>query len=810
MQSQSSLAAAQYQHTQSLSSPLSASRNRSSPLSTLQNIPRDTSASPFSIPDTTRSPSSISTSTPQSPLTPSNSSPRSFPVALLDVFLIPHPTVSNSFHFSPPLNSSTESQGCPGVLGTPITILGPANALPPNSPFRNPISTDGIAPKDPAHSPPSAISRAGQPLFNPVSASPSSITTLNTFRTSPSLAVDQAQLQSPPPLFMGRNLRFPPMPSAPRCTEYCQPLQTHAPGTTDFRTPNVYINGLPPNFPEEELFKMTASSGPCGYGFVLFETIDAAGKCIEALRKYRNLHPSFSKQIHKIPGTVYSTPTFQAAAGVQDIPADSFKARMEQLKDNASTNLYMEGLPLSIDEMTLAALVKPHKICSSRFFQTRLSNPPRMIAFVRFESRTAAEEIIERLHGRIIRGMEKSGARISVRFADTAEQRELRRMERTVHDDEHPLAHIMAQAALLNLKGGQVHPPLPQLSPLISPDIGRLPHGANISPLLVGGHLPPHIPHAGIPLAPLPVAPFRCPSSSSKRSFSSVCETVTRWTWIQEELLSLQDAQAQLQLKRGLGVGGARPAPATAAAIPRAQAQQGLAGRGQSKRRLLDVLQPCAIENDFHASALGMGTGQRQRNQTHASNARAADVPSSGLGQALHMRSTTMPSQYLSARALDGSGGLMSGGGRQIPAIGSTAGSNMLSAASKNAGNGAFARKPSVHNIQSLSASTLPRNVSSTTIQGHDTFGHAHGHGHEADEDGGLMVSPGLTFSPRTPATLSPATPFGGFFHAGESFATDGMGMGIGVGEKGVHMGDHHEHAKEAGRKAVGFKGVHV
>jgi hypothetical protein len=51
------------------------------------------------------------------------------------------------------------------------------------------------------------------------------------------------------------------------------------------RTPNVYINGLPPNFPEEQLLAMTREFGavqsvrtftrhvadrPSGYGFVLY------------------------------------------------------------------------------------------------------------------------------------------------------------------------------------------------------------------------------------------------------------------------------------------------------------------------------------------------------------------------------------------------------------------------------------------------------------------------------------------------------------------------------------------------------------
>jgi hypothetical protein len=111
------------------------------------------------------------------------------------------------------------------------------------------------------------------------------------------------------------------------------------------RTPNVYINGLPPHFPEQELFALTRPFGEVksvrsftrhvsekptyvrfcydtklqnsrsgkqrvwlrfvgGYIFCAivhliflqrFSDVDSAEKCIEGLRKYRNLHPSFSK-----------------------------------------------------------------------------------------------------------------------------------------------------------------------------------------------------------------------------------------------------------------------------------------------------------------------------------------------------------------------------------------------------------------------------------------------------------------------------------------------------------------------------------
>ncbi|KAI0264632.1 hypothetical protein BC834DRAFT_843931 [Gloeopeniophorella convolvens] len=243
----------------------------------------------------------------------------------------------------------------------------------------------------------------------------------------------------------------------------------------ELQIPNVYINGLPPNFPEEQLYAITKEFGgvisvrtftrhvsdrPSGYGFVLFETIESAERCIEALRKYRNLHPSFCKSLHPIPGTRYaslSSSTSQSSQSSSSTEADTFKAKMERLKDESSTNLYVEGLPLSIDEPTMAALVAPYAIKSSRFFQTRLSHPPRTIAFVRLEDRSACEDVIKRLHGRMVRGWNDLGSRISVRFADSAEQRELRRSERTGRgDDSSPARLTMAQAALLNLRGQQM------------------------------------------------------------------------------------------------------------------------------------------------------------------------------------------------------------------------------------------------------------------------------------------------------------------------------------------------------------------
>ncbi|EIN08761.1 hypothetical protein PUNSTDRAFT_133942 [Punctularia strigosozonata HHB-11173 SS5] len=163
---------------------------------------------------------------------------------------------------------------------------------------------------------------------------------------SPELAALNVKVNAPSP-----PARTPQsdMSATPTTTEKPAPLEDH-------RTPNVYINGLPPNFAEEALYAMTKEFGtvisvrtftrhvsdrPSGYGFVLFDSNDAAECCIESLRKYRNLHPSFSKAVHKIPGTVYAH--VPATGSGKNTDPHSFKSKMERLKDESSTNLYMEG-----------------------------------------------------------------------------------------------------------------------------------------------------------------------------------------------------------------------------------------------------------------------------------------------------------------------------------------------------------------------------------------------------------------------------------------------------------------------------------
>ncbi|KAI0260853.1 hypothetical protein BC834DRAFT_503072 [Gloeopeniophorella convolvens] len=188
-------------------------------------------------------------------------------------------------------------------------------------------------------------------------------------------------------------------------------------GSDELQIPDVYINGLPPNFPEEQLYALVKDFGgvisvrtftrhvsdrPSGYGFVLLSRARRdASKLSGGIGIFMRLCASSASQLS------------QSSSGTE---GDTFKAETERLKDESSTSLYVEGLPLSFDEPTMAALVAPYTIKSSRFFQTKLNHPPRTIAFVRLEDRSACEDIIKRLHGRMIRGWNDPGSRISVRF----------------------------------------------------------------------------------------------------------------------------------------------------------------------------------------------------------------------------------------------------------------------------------------------------------------------------------------------------------------------------------------------------------
>ncbi|THH20041.1 hypothetical protein EW146_g1221 [Bondarzewia mesenterica] len=417
-----------------------------------------------------------------------------------------------------------------------------------------------------------------------------SIPTPTSNNTPPSISAPNSQPKAP----------LTPPASSSRATRATVQVESAAPNSAavlqedvtsgTLRTPNVYINGLPPNFPEEQLYAMTREFGGVISVRTFTRHVSDRGMalfCLTALTAPPSVSSLFGViQIHKIPGTPYAALATSASSSSVSTSssgdsAETFKTRMEKLKDQGSTNLYIEGLPLSIDETTLSALVAPYVIKSSRFFQTRLSHPPRIIAFVRLENRSACEDVIERLHGRMVRGWNDPGSRISVRFADSAEQRELRRAERNGRDggEQSPSRLTMAQAALLNLRGQQIQtrfrggqhsvsaPSLSDMQRHIPPVHDRysvsargrdVPTGLPTHPLTAqyqqqaevsvgfpsSRSVPAHLPSRGLPVAQADGAVF---GSDIDLSLLSRTASSNGFTPLEHQLILQAQARAQVQ-----------------------------------------------------------------------------------------------------------------------------------------------------------------------------------------------------------------------------------------------------------------------
>ncbi|KAF8996227.1 hypothetical protein BDQ17DRAFT_1364633, partial [Cyathus striatus] len=195
--------------------------------------------------------------------------------------------------------------------------------------------------------------------------------------------------------------------------------------------------------------------------FCRFETIEAAESCITALRKYKTLHPTFSKVCcwpFYYASCVYRRCCYSRSIRYRGRDTHTPRAPLSRMTPTSLQmctwkGMFMEvprarctddmavcRLPLTIDEQSLSTLVGFLGLFTSFY---PITHPPRhcfsiITISLRFfpsyfrHTRAGAEEIIERLHGRMVRGWNDPGSRISVRFADTSEQRELRVRDATI------------------------------------------------------------------------------------------------------------------------------------------------------------------------------------------------------------------------------------------------------------------------------------------------------------------------------------------------------------------------------------------
>lgn len=159
----------------------------------------------------------------------------------------------------------------------------------------------------------------------------------------------------------GYNMNFPFLgsPSSPGPVEL-----------DDTPITNIYIRGLPSTMTDEQLHEMCKGYGhivsskaiidirtnECkGYGFVMYETQDQARQAMSELSR-TGYQVSFAKE--------------------------SFSARLKNLQDSGSTNIYLSNIPMSMTEEGLAELFSPMKVVSQKILRDN-NGVSRGVGFIR-------------------------------------------------------------------------------------------------------------------------------------------------------------------------------------------------------------------------------------------------------------------------------------------------------------------------------------------------------------------------------------------------------------------------------------------
>uniref|UniRef100_A0A0K0DL10 Protein alan shepard n=1 Tax=Angiostrongylus cantonensis TaxID=6313 RepID=A0A0K0DL10_ANGCA len=190
------------------------------------------------------------------------------------------------------------------------------------------------------------------------------------------------------------------------------PLQDGAPlssvGTRALT--NLYIRGLSPSTTDEDLRKMCAQYGTItstkaimdkalnqckGYGFVDFESREAASRAVEMLTK----------------------------SGIQ-----AQMAKLQQ-QEQDPTNLYIANLPSNFNEQMLESALSPYGMVISTRILRNADGNSRGVGFARMDSKEKCEEIITALNGKLIEGMDPNATPLLVKQADTGRKNTRKRSD---------------------------------------------------------------------------------------------------------------------------------------------------------------------------------------------------------------------------------------------------------------------------------------------------------------------------------------------------------------------------------------------
>ncbi|KAG0139996.1 hypothetical protein CROQUDRAFT_111355 [Cronartium quercuum f. sp. fusiforme G11] len=232
---------------------------------------------------------------------------------------------------------------------------------------------------------------------------------------------------------------------------------------------NVYIRPLPPSFNDLELEALCTSVtsnlkfsnmhkilsvkvmieeddgaklGSCkGYGFCLWNSIDAASICIDGLRA-EGYQASFAVRFRPFDSSSYLQSlgsTLQInliLTSVEFYKRETSRGMLSSLADPASANIYLSNLPHTWGESNLIALFGGTQISSIRLLRDRDeeavgSGESRGVGFVRLVNRKEALRFVQKLHGLAVDGTDHQ---IHCRMADSKAQKEWKRAARSRHD----------------------------------------------------------------------------------------------------------------------------------------------------------------------------------------------------------------------------------------------------------------------------------------------------------------------------------------------------------------------------------------
>ncbi|KAI8814683.1 hypothetical protein BJ742DRAFT_185326 [Cladochytrium replicatum] len=185
----------------------------------------------------------------------------------------------------------------------------------------------------------------------------------------------------------------------------------HSYSSNPHQNTNIYIRGLLPNTSDDWLYDLAKGFGTIvshkaiidlhtslckGYGFVMYSTVSEALSAMDGLATL-GYQVSFAKE--------------------------SFNARLKNLQDEGSTNIYISNLPLDMTEEQLAHLFLPLCVISTKILREPLTSQSRGVGFVRLETREDAHTAIERFHSV---SLSPGAPPLQVRFADTIAQKRLK------------------------------------------------------------------------------------------------------------------------------------------------------------------------------------------------------------------------------------------------------------------------------------------------------------------------------------------------------------------------------------------------